>query len=284
VLCDGIAFGEGHAFSTSQSLGAVWPLAGVFGAGIALGPLAAGVAGASLGVCRVIGTVINGASIDTGGKVLSLLSTTVFYALAGGVGGYVVTLLQRAEREITAARARDEVARTLHDGVLQTLAGIERRADDPALARIAREQERELREYLYGADRSAGARAGDLASSLRAAAARFEDAFGGRVEVLVADDLPRVEDQDALVGAVGEALANAGKHGRASRVTVFVEPGDDGGVFCSVKDDGVGYDPTATPDGIGLTRSIHGRVRDAGGRSEVRSRPGSGTEVCVWLP
>ena len=284
VLCDGIAFAEGHAFSTSQSLGAVWPLAGILAAGVALGPLAATVAGVSLGICRVIGTLINGASIDTGGKVLSLLSTTVFYALAGGVSGYVVLLLQRAAREISAARARDEVARTLHDGVLQTLAVIERRSDDPALARIAREQERELREYLFGADRSAGSRAGDLASSLRAAAARFEDSFGGRVDVLVADDLPHVADPDALTGAVGEALVNAGKHGRASRVTVFVEPDDDGGVFCSVKDDGSGFDPATTPEGIGLAQSIRARLRDAGGRVEVRSRPGAGTEVCLWLP
>ncbi|MEN3273735.1 MAG: hypothetical protein V7636_2496, partial [Actinomycetota bacterium] len=186
VLCDGIAFGEGHAFSTSQSLGAVWPLAGVLAAGVALGPVVATVGGASLGACRVVGTLINGASIDTGGKVLSLLSTTVFYALAGGVAGYVVLLLQRAAREISAARARDEVARTLHDGVLQTLAVIERRADDPALARIAREQERELREYLFGADRNAGSRAGDLATTLRAAAARFEDSFDARAEVLIA--------------------------------------------------------------------------------------------------
>jgi signal transduction histidine kinase len=284
VLCDGIAFGHGHAFSTSQSLGAVWPLAGILAAGVALGPVAATGAGVTLGVCRVVGTLVNGASIDTAGKVLSLTSTTVFYAMAGGVAGYVVRLLQRAEREISAARARDEVARTLHDGVLQTLAVIERRSDDPALARIAREQERELREYLFGADQRAGTRASDLASQLRAAAARFEDSFGGRVEVLIADDLPHVAAADALTGAVGEALVNAGKHGGATRVTVFVEPGDDGGVFCSVKDDGAGFDPAVTREGIGLAQSIHARVADAGGRSEVRSRVGAGTEVCVWLP
>jgi signal transduction histidine kinase len=283
VLADGLAFGEGHAFSTSQSLGSVWPLVGIFSAAVALGPVAA-IAGAALGLCRVAAVLLNGAEIDTGGRVLSVLNTTVFYAIAGGVGGYAVRLLRRAEREISAARTRDELARTLHDGVLQTLAVIERRADDPALARIAREQERELREYLYGADRGAGSRASDLATSLRGAAARFEDSFGGRVEVLVADDLPTIAGADALTGAVGEALVNAGKHGRARKVVVFVEPAEDGGVFCSVKDDGSGFDPASTRRGIGLTESIDGRVREAGGRTEVRSRPGSGTEVCLWLP
>ena len=283
ILADGVAFGDGHAFSTSQSLGSVWPLVGIFSAAIALGPAAA-VAGAALGLCRVLAVLLNGADIDTGGRVLSLLNTTVFYAIAGGVGGYVVGLLRRAEREVSAARARDEVARTLHDGVLQTLAVIERRSDDPALARIAREQERELRDYLFGVDRGAGTRGGDLATSLRAAAARFEDSFGGRVEVLVADDLPAIDGTEALTGAVGEALVNAGKHGQAAKVTVFVEPADEGGVFCSIKDDGSGFDPARTSAGIGLRQSIEGRVREAGGRSEVRSRPGAGTEVCLWLP
>ena len=197
-----------------------------------------------------------------------------------------MALLRRAEREISAARAREEVARTLHDGVLQTLAVVERRAGDQALARLAREQERELREYLFGT-RPAGP-GPDLAAALRAAAARFEDAFGGRAEVVVAPDLPVLDRErcDALAGAVGEALTNAGKHGHARRVTVFVEPDERGAVFCSVKDDGDGFDVDergATAGGVGIARSILGRIQDAGGRAEIRSRRGSGTEVCLWV-
>jgi signal transduction histidine kinase len=193
-------------------------------------------------------------------------------------------LLRRAEREISAARAREELARTLHDGVLQTLAVVERRADDPALARLAREQERELREYLFGSGLASIGAGGDLGSALRASAGRFEQSFGGRVDVLVADDLPDLgrEAIDALAGAVGEALTNAGKHGAADRVTVFVEPAERG-VFCSVKDNGRGFDIATTHEGIGLTRSIRGRLSEAGGRVEVRSRPGDGAEVCLWI-
>ena len=304
VLCDGWAYGPDHAFSTSQSLGSVWPLAGILGAGVALGPLAAAGAGVLVGLARVGAVVANGAAVDTGGRVLSLTNTVVFYALGGAATGYVARLLRRAEHQISAARAREEVARTLHDGVLQTLAVVERRATDPALARLAREQERELREYLFGvaAGRPDGLRAspdpaprsgstvgpggGDLGAALRAAAARFEEAFDGRAQVLVAEDLPPLPAARvaALAGAAGEAMVNAGKHGGAAKVTVYVEPAYDGGVFCSVKDDGDGFDPSATSPGQGLTRSIHGRMEEAGGRAEVTSRPGSGTEVCLWLP
>ncbi|MGI9022405.1 MAG: hypothetical protein ACR2HV_04085, partial [Acidimicrobiales bacterium] len=176
ILCDGWAYGPNHAFTTSQSLGSVWPLAGILGAGIAFGPLPATAAGVGLGLVRVAATVANGAAIDTGGKVLSLTNTVVFYALGGAATGYVARLLRRAERQISAARAREEVARTLHDGVLQTLTVVERRATDPVLARLAREQERELREYLFGV---AAGSDGPPSSTVGAGGGELGTALGG---------------------------------------------------------------------------------------------------------
>jgi signal transduction histidine kinase len=334
LVFDGWVFGEGHAFSTSQSLGSVWPLVGVLAAGVAVGPWAGAASGVVLGGCRVVATIWNGESIDSAGRALSLVNTAVLYALSGVLAGYLFRLLVRAEREVSAARAREEVARTLHDGVLQTLALVERRAGDEALARLAREQERELREFLFGAGEGAGtgrgptrdprgsfsggegaagdrpwdepdsaalsratfaaferARAsrrgnGDLGTALRSAAARFERAFGGRVDVIVAVDVPklRADVVAAVAGAVGEALTNAGKHGAAPRVTVYAEPTEDGGLFCSVKDDGTGYDTATVPDGVGLSRSVRGRMAELGGRAEVASAPGFGTEVRLWMP
>jgi signal transduction histidine kinase len=289
VVCDGLVYGPDHAFSTSQSLGSVWPLAGILGAGVALGPVGAAASGVAVGLCRVAAVGLNGAPIDSGGKVLSLTNTVVFYALGGAAAGYLARLLRRAEHEISAARAREEVARTLHDGVLQTLAIVERRATDPALARMAREQERDLREYLFGVAKAGAAGGGadtDVGPPLRAAAARCEDAFGSRVQVVVADDLPDLPPDSvaALTGAAAEAMVNAGKHGGASKVLVYVEPSEGGGVFCSVKDDGAGFDVAATPEGVGLARSIRGRMAEVGGRVEVSSSPGQGTEVVLWLP
>lgn len=284
VLCEGWAYGAGHSFSASQSLGSIWPLAAVLSIGFGLGAAWGAGAGALLGLAKLGAALANGVRSFEGGQVLSLINTAVFYVVAGALAGYVMHLLRRAEGEISAAAAREEVARNLHDGVLQTLAIVQRRSNDPDLVRLAREQDRDLRAFLYG-DVLPGAAAEDLGAALRAASARFEDAYGVRVEVLVPFDLPRLDPAqvEAITRAVGEALNNVGKHADAGRVTVFVEPDEDGLVFCSVKDDGGGFDDRATAPGIGISRSIVQRMHDAGGRAEVRSNLGQGTEVCLWL-
>jgi signal transduction histidine kinase len=282
VLCDGWAYGPRHAFSTSQSLGSVWPLVAVLSVGVVFGSGWGIASGVLLGAARVGATLANGVWHFDGTRVLSLVSTAVFYAVAGAVAGYLVTLLRRAETEISAARAREEVARTLHDGVLQTLAIIERRAADEDLVRLAREQDRELRNYLFGQERKSDVT--DLVGVLRQAADRFEDTFGVRTEVLVGGELPKLDGVhvEALGKAVGEALTNVGKHACAHRVVVFIEPDDHGRIFCSVKDDGQGFDSNAHGSGVGIASSIVTRMDEVGGRAEIRSRPGEGTEVCLW--
>ncbi len=288
IGADGWAYGSGHTFSAEQSLGVAWPLAGVLSAGLALGPWAGLAGGGAMGAARALSTLTHlpaGQSGVSPEEALSLVSTAVMYGLAGAIAGYLANLLRRAERTISAARAREEVARTLHDGVLQTLAVVERRVDDPALSRLARDQERELREFLFGVGAEQLVGRGDLGDALRHAAGRFERTFGGRVQVLVPDDLPTLDPGrlEALAGAVGEALTNAGKHGHAAHVTVFVEP-DDGGVFCSVKDDGGGFDPAATPEGVGLRRSVRARIVEVGGHVDVAAAPDRGCEVRLWVP
>lgn len=282
LVFDGLVRSPGTVFSTGQSLGSVWPLTGVISAGVAFGPWGGAGAGFLLGGARYLSTVLNDVSDYGDGRGLSLTSTAVFYTLAGAVFGYVVVLLNQAREEVAAVRAREEVARTLHDGVLQTLALVERRATDPALSRLAREQERELRAYLFG-DRQAPPT--DLGAALRAAAGRFEETYGGRVSVLVPDDLPPLGPGAvrALTGAVGEALTNAGKHGPAERVVVYVEQEHEHRVFCSVKDDGPGFDAATTPQGVGITKSIRGRIEEAGGKVEIAAVPGAGTEVRLWI-
>jgi signal transduction histidine kinase len=273
--------GDDWAFAGEhpQSLGSVWPLAAVLTAGVAWAGRGGAVAGAVVGLGRLFGDLVEERTTKPISELtVTASSTFVLYALAGAVAGYAVVKLREAEREISMVQARDEVARTLHDGVLQTLAVVQRRSNDPDLARLAREQERDLREFLFGAEPAGG----ELGPRLRQAAARFEDHFGGQAKVVLADDLPRQTPAvvDALVGAVAEALTNAGKHGAARQVTVYAEPADDGTLFCSVKDDGRGFD--GVPEGVGIARSIRGRLEEVGGRVEIDGNPGRGTEVRLW--
>ena len=295
-LADGWAYKPGHAFSSAQSLGGAWPLAGVLTAGVAWGPVGGGLAGLVIGGARAGANFANGVPLAHVGasQIISMVTTTALYVMAGAVVGRVAVVLEHSERTISAARARDEIARTLHDGVLQTLAIVERSTADPALARLAREQEHSLREFLFGvpdgpARGSAAAPAHGPASAgavaFRRAAGRFEAAFGGRATVVVASDVPPLEPDlvAALSGAVGEALTNAGKHGGARHVTVFMEPHADHGVFCSIKDDGSGFDRRETPEGFGITNSIRARITEVGGTVEVDSVPDGGTEVRIWV-
>jgi signal transduction histidine kinase len=257
-----------------QSFGGAWPLAGALAGGIAWGPAGGAAGGVALGVARWVGSGGDTAAI-------SLVSSGVLFVLAGAVAGDVAARLRRAESAVAAARAREEVARTLHDGVLQTLAVVQRRVADPDLARLARDQERELRAWIIsGADVAAL----DLRGALRRSADKVEQVHGLRSDVVVADDVPALPPDvvAAVAGAVGEALTNAARHGGAHRATVYAEP-DGHGVFVSVKDDGRGFDPGAVEPGLGTTGSIRGRVEQVGGRVRIEGNPGHGTEVMVWV-
>jgi signal transduction histidine kinase len=88
----------------------------------------------------------------------------------------------------------------------------------------------------------------------------------------------------ALARIVGEALANAARHGRARGATIELQAGPPRRL--RVRDDGHGFDPDPAhlPAGaFGLT-SIRERAAAFGGRAQIRSAPGDGTEVEVTLP
>src|SRR5215203_4377973 len=182
---------------------------------------------------------------------------------------------ERAERVRSQERA--ELAAHLHDSVLQTLALMQRQADNPrAVANLARRQERELRAWLDGGRPEPDV---SLASSLEAAAAEVEVAHGVPIDVVAVGDAPVDERGAALVAAAREALVNAAKFAGDSTVQLFAEIGEDRTeVF--VRDRGPGFDPAAVPeDRRGLRESIVGRMDRHGGRAVVHSSPGAGTEV-----
>jgi signal transduction histidine kinase len=282
---EGWAFEAGHAFAGRQGLAGGWPIVGVISAGIVAGSVVGAVGGAVVGVGRVLGAEANGVDDYDATRVASLVSTVGFYALYGLAAGWVSTLLRRAEREVAATRAREEVARTLHDGVLQTLAVVERRLSErePEVARLVRDTERDLRLYIEDVHAPDGPV--DLRTALRRAtrlAARLHDLD---VEVVAVERVVLDgERRAALETAVSEAVMNVGKHSGARRAVVFVERRDDGSTFVSVRDDGSGFDATVEHDRRGLRGSLVAPVEAVGGRVQVVSRPGEGTEVRLWVP
>lgn len=226
--------------------------------------------------------------------------------LAALLGAGLLTLpwWVRMARELNAERAdrirsqeRAEIAAHLHDSVLQTLALIQKQADSPReVRRLARGQERELREWLYGANGYGRARSGaeevdnapasasTLSAELPRLCGEVEDSFAVEVEHVVVGDCALGPRQQALLAAVREALVNAAKHAQVREVSVFAEAEPER-VSAYVRDRGAGFDPDAVdPDRHGLADSIRARVERNGGRVEVRSAPGEGTEVRMEVP
>ncbi|WP_022882190.1 ATP-binding protein [Gryllotalpicola ginsengisoli] len=216
----------------------------------------------------------------SGGVVAGLLFTLAVLVAAAAVFAPVGVRLwhelitERTKRVREEERA--EMAAHLHDSVLQTLALIQNRAGPSSeVARIARAQERELREWLYAGTGSADA---DLATDLKDYATALELDYPVRVE-LVAVGTTAERSSGELAAACREAMLNAARHA-GGEVSVYIE-GSVSAVDVFIRDRGPGFDPARVPeDRLGVRESIIGRMRRAGGSATVRRGAGGvGTEV-----
>jgi signal transduction histidine kinase len=222
----------------------------------------------------------NGWLQDAGSAALAALVVTIALGMISAPLWLSMARRLGAERVARArSEERAEVAAHLHDSVLQTLALMQKRAGDPdEIAQLARRQERELRSWLAG---ERPARPGErLADALRAAAIDIEESHGTPVDAVVVGDTPLDERTKALVAATREALTNAAKFASdGGPVRLYAEI-ENSGARVFVDDRGPGFDPDAVPkDRRGVRESIIGRMKRFGGRAEIRSEPGNGTEV-----
>jgi signal transduction histidine kinase len=220
-------------------------------------------------------------------------SGIVLLLIVGGVGGYVVRLGLRAEaavdrvaRREAAIAERERIARGIHDSVLQVLALVSSRGralggEAAELAALAAEQENALRTLV-----SHGAADDDPGHGLLDVRALLEPFTSAQISVscpATAVLLTRTAAQ-ALAAATSEALDNVRLHSSpAARAWVLVE--DEGpAVIVSIRDDGQGFAPgrlaeAARSGRLGVSHSIVGRMREAGGTASLTSSPGNGTEV-----
>jgi len=209
-----------------------------------------------------VGVVVLGVAVLVAPRVVSLWSDL---------------MRERATRVRQEQRA--EIAAHLHDSVLQTLALIQNRAGASSeVARIARAQERELRDWLFERDIPV---ADDLSAELHTIAAAIELDYAVRIEVVAAGE--SVGGIPSLVAAAREAMLNAARHA-GGEVSVYLETSASA-IDVFVRDRGPGVDLEALgADRLGIRESIIGRMTRAGGTATVRrGAGGEGTEVHLHL-
>ncbi|MFB7596278.1 MacS family sensor histidine kinase [Streptomyces sp. NPDC056160] len=235
--------------------------------------------------------------------------------------GYVVEVARASERtlaralEIEAAtRERERLARDIHDGVLQVLAMVQRRGaviggEAAELGRLAGEQEVALRTLVSGGlvpvsrvsesaadgavvrvveDDGYDGEGGEEPVDLRALLAPYAGSRTALAEPGAPVPLPAAVARQ-VAAAVGAALDNVRHHvGEDARAWILVEDEPDA-VLVTVRDEGPGIPEgrLAQAEGegrLGVAQSIRGRLRDVGGRAELISVPGQGTEVELNVP
>ncbi|WP_371647642.1 MacS family sensor histidine kinase [Streptomyces mirabilis] len=258
--------------------------------------------------------------VERGAPTRDTVHNVILVWVASIAIGYVVEVARASELtlaralEIEAAtRERERLARDIHDGVLQVLAMVQRRAsalggEAAELGRMAGEQEVALRSLVSGGlvpvsrvseDAALGAvvRAVEEPDEdqdsrgpvdLRALLSPYASARVTFSEPGAPVPLPPAAARE-LAAAVGAALDNVRKHvGEDARAWILVEDEPDE-VIVTVRDEGPGIPAgrLAQAEGegrLGVALSIRGRLRDLGGAAELISVPGQGTEVELKVP
>lgn len=288
---DGWAYGADWTWHP-PALAMLWPLAAMLHAGITFGPAVGGAAGLVVVAGRLVGHLAPDAdagpflTLDTNDdqpQLLPFVSIVAVHAALGAGAGYVNATIRRTRHAAAAQELKADLARTLHDGVLQVLAVIARRSTDPDISRLARDGEADLRAFLR---EDFAPEPTNLRAALADACHTLEREHDLAVTFAPDPDLGArpAAVVHAVTGAVTEALTNTAKHAQATRVTVYAAPDtNDRGITVVITDDGCGFDP-ATTQRRGLRHSIAARIDDIGGNTTIRSTPGTGTEVELWIP
>jgi signal transduction histidine kinase len=225
------------------------------------------------------------------------IDSMVQLVLVGTVIGYIVELYTLGRRDLARAvaldasgRERERLAADIHDSVLQVLAYVRRRGEEVGgeaaeIGRLAGEQEARLR-AMVAAERAHPVPVGeaDVMAVLVGLGGRAVTVTGPAGSVFLA-----AERAAALEAAVRSALDNVVRHaGPEAKAWVLVEDEPDV-VTVTVRDDGVGFtaerlDAAAEEGRLGFRASIRRRIEEVGGRVDVLSAPGEGTEIELRVP
>lgn len=213
-----------------------------------------------------------------------------------------VEILQRelVEREMleSSLRVQTRIAEDLHDGLGQYLTGLAFRAKNlcnqfPA-GSTPREEANHLVDLIQAGVRQVKQIArglapiefdgGHLATALERLVKQANDFSEVSVSLKApASQLNVSSPTDIYLFRIAqEALANATRHGKPSRIDVELSTEPEG-VCLRIEDDGSGFDRQNTPMGMGQKIMRH-RAERVGGEFQISSKPGAGTQIVVRVP
>ncbi|MFI2202459.1 sensor histidine kinase [Streptomyces sp. NPDC020192] len=205
-------------------------------------------------------------------------------------------------REAGVADERRRLAAEIHDTIAQGLTGIIAQlqvvsnAPDLTTARTHLERASDLARHSLGEARRSvhnlapvALAADGLPEALKKTVTQWGQRTAIRAEFTVTGTAEHLHDEVAatLLRIAQEALSNASRHARASRVGVTLSfMGDE--VTLDIRDDGTGFDPAAVPPrtragGFGLD-GMRARAERIAGSLTIESEPGHGTAVSARVP
>lgn len=231
---------------------------------------------------------------------LERTNTALHQALEENAALHAQLLVQA--REAGVADERRRLAAEIHDTIAQGLTGIIAQlqvvANAPDLptarshldraAALARDSLGEARRSVHNLAPVALENDG-LPQALKSTVAQWSERTGVRADFTVTGTAEQLHDEVSatLLRIAQEALSNAARHARATRVGVTLSfLGDE--VILDIRDDGAGFDPLALPErsrtgGFGLP-GMRARAERMAGCLAVESEPGRGTALSARVP
>lgn len=217
-------------------------------------------------------------------------------SLTKGIGRH-----EQQIRQAAAQQERNRLARDLHDSIKQQIFVIQTAA---ATAQTRLDGDRPGAETAIGEIRESARSAmtemeamldqlravplsnDGLVESIRKQCEALELRTGAKVEFQLIE-LPPADTlapgaHEAVLRVVQEALANIGRHARASHVTVSLDSFSDTLKLC-IRDDGSGFNQFEPRQGMGM-RNMRERSEELGGKLDINSRPGDGAQVLLSIP